>query len=83
MENEKLEKCSWGDGVSVRPDGEHELDPCIYQDIQILRNVTVVVSRCIRCGHMSFGWREQENTEVVLDLLSEEDETEVEPDESV
>ena len=83
MENEKLEKCSWGDGVSVRPDGEHELDPCIYQDIQILRNVTVVVSRCIRCGYMSFGWREQENTEVVLDLLSEEDETEVEPDESV
>lgn len=81
MEDEKPEKCSWGDGISIRPDGEHELDPCIYQDVQILKNVTVVISRCIRCGHMSFGWMEQDNTELVLDLLSEEGESDGEAEE--
>lgn len=72
--NEKSpEKCSWGDGITIRPDGEHELDPCIYRDEFIARNVTVIISKCVRCGHVSFGWKEQPDTEILLDLIEDED----------
>ena len=55
-------KCTWGDGITVKPDGVHELDPCVYEDIEIHRNVTVIVSRCIRCGNIVVSWKSQENT---------------------
>lgn len=69
MEEKEKSKCSWGEGISIRPDGEHELDPCIYEDVQIFKNVTVVISRCVRCGNLVLGWSRQDNTEIVLDLL--------------
>ncbi len=68
---EEKPKCSWGEGISFRPDGEHELDPCIYEDVQIFKNVTVIISRCIRCGNISMGWQFQKNSEVVLDKLDD------------
>ena len=55
-------KCSF-DGVSICPDGIHELDPCVYEDIEKYVNVTVVISRCKKCGNIEMSWIRQENTE--------------------
>ena len=55
-------KCSFGDGIEVKIGGV-PVDPCIYEDIEIHTNVTVVVKKCVECGHIEFEWRRQENTE--------------------
>lgn len=57
-------KCSFGDGITVKPDGKHELDPCVYKDILIARNVTVTVSKCKKCGHIEISWTTQDNSEI-------------------
>lgn len=36
----------------IKPDGINELDPCIYEDIEMYANVTVIISRCKKCGHI-------------------------------
>ena len=59
----KKGKCSFGDGVTIKPDGIHELDPCRYEVIERHRNVTVEVLRCKVCGHIEKTWYRQENTE--------------------
>ena len=58
-----MKKCSFGDGVTIKPDGINELDPCLYEDIEVWNNVTVIVSRCVRCGHIEISWVKQEDTE--------------------
>ena len=58
-------KCSF-DGVAVKLDGVHELDPCIYEDIEMYTNVTVVISRCKKCGHIEISWLKQDNTEEIF-----------------
>ena len=60
-----MEKCSFGDGVVIKPNGVDELDPCIYEDIEMYTNVTVVISKCIKCGHVEVTWMRQDNTEDV------------------
>lgn len=62
MTDEKC-KCTFPDGMTIKPDGMHELDPCRYQTIEIHRNVTVEVRRCKRCGHIDLAWYRQEDTE--------------------
>lgn len=57
-------KCSFGD-MTIKPDGINELDPCIYEDIEMYSNVTVVVSRCKKCGNIEISWMRQENTEEI------------------
>lgn len=57
-------KCSFGD-ISIKPDGVNELDPCIYEDIEMYANVTVVISRCKKCGHIDISWLRQDNTEEI------------------
>lgn len=54
------------EGYIFKPDGENELDPCVYEDMEIWRNVTVIVSRCKNCGKIELGWKRQENTERVM-----------------
>lgn len=61
------EKCSFPKGVTITPDGIHELDPCVYEDIEKYANVTVVVSRCKTCGHIEISWMRQDDT-VELDV---------------
>lgn len=56
-------KCSWGDGLVIKPDGEHELDPCIYRDVELYHNVTIIVSKCVKCGNTIFTWMKQDDTE--------------------
>lgn len=59
-----LEKrCTLPDGVDIKPDGIHSLDPCIYEDIEIHKNVTVIVSRCKNCGKIDISWLRTPETE--------------------
>lgn len=68
-----MEKCCFPGGVVIKPDGVNELDPCIYEEVERYRNVTVSVMRRKRCGHVEVSWVRQENTEEVTeDELSEE-----------
>lgn len=61
---DSMDKCSFGDGVTIKPDGENELDPCFYETVETYRNVTVKVLRCTKCGHIELNWYMQDNTEV-------------------
>ena len=58
-------KCTLGDGnteITIRPDGRHELDPCLYQEIETYENVTVHILQCVRCGNVTVEWERQDNT---------------------
>lgn len=57
-----MEKCKHPDGVVIKPDGVHELDPCVYEEIEKYANVSVTVSRCRYCGHIDIAWSRQEDT---------------------
>lgn len=54
-------------GITIKPDGIHELSPHAFQEELHLRNVTVQVLRCKTCGYVSIGWRRQNNTEEVTE----------------
>lgn len=58
-------RCSFGDAV-IKPNGINELDPCLYEDIKMYTNVTVVVSQCKRCGHIETSWIRQDDTEEII-----------------
>ena len=66
-------KCQFPNGVSIKPDGVNELVPCIYKDIEMHTNVTVVVSRCKNCGNVEISWHRQEDT-IDYDLTEDNDE---------
>ena len=55
-------KCQFPEGVTIKPDGIHELDPCVYEEVERYANVTVIVNRCKNCGHIELMWLRQENT---------------------
>lgn len=61
-----MHKCSFGDKV-IKPDGTHELDACFYEEVAEYRNVTVVISRCKRCGNVDISWKRQDDTELVYE----------------
>ena len=52
--------CSFGEGVSIKPDGVHELDPCSYKVIEKHENVTVEILHCKNCGKREIIWHEGE-----------------------
>lgn len=60
-----MSKCSFPDGVIIKPDGIHELDPCIYEEVERYANVTVSIRRCKNCGHIDIAWYRQEDTEEI------------------
>lgn len=55
-------KCTFPNGITIKPDGVHELDPCRYEEIERYANVTVSVSRCKNCGNIDISWFRQEDT---------------------
>lgn len=59
-----MDKCSFGN-VRICPDGEHELDPCLYREVMKPKNVTVQILKCVKCGHVSIGWIRQPDTEEI------------------
>ena len=60
-----MEKCKFPEGIIIKPDGKNELDPCIYEDIDKYSNVTITISRCVKCGHIEISWERQEDTEKI------------------
>lgn len=66
-------KCQLQNGIAIKPDGINELDPCIYEDIEMYTNVTVIVSRCKNCGNIDISWHRQEDT-IDYDLMEDNDE---------
>ena len=66
-------KCSFREGVSIRPDGVHELEPHAYQETQIIHNATVSILKCKNCGKESVGWLRQPNSYEDDNLFVEEE----------
>lgn len=66
----KKEKCSFGAGIAIRPDGVHELDPCVYELAERHTNVTVEIWRCKNCGDISVEWHRTPKTEdeILIDI---------------
>lgn len=58
-----VEKCSYPEGVVIKPDGIHELDPCTYFVAEVHRNVDVYVLRCVKCGYEEIEWERTPYTE--------------------
>ena len=56
-------KCELPEDFAIRPDGEHEIDPCDYVLKETHKNVTVEVLQCRKCGHVSIVWKSQEDSE--------------------
>ena len=54
-------KCKFPDGIIIKPDGIHELDPCVYEDIEIHTSCMVAVSRCKNCGHIEISWTKNDD----------------------
>ena len=36
-------KCQWPDGITIKPDGVNELDPCQYKTAEIHKNVDRII----------------------------------------
>lgn len=62
-----MHKCTFHDGITIKPDGVHELEACHYQEVERWENVTVSVRRCKYCGNIDISWFKQEDT-VKVDL---------------
>ena len=60
-------KCRFGEGIVIKPDGIHELDPCIYEIKEIHTNVTVYVRQCPKCGCIDISWERQDDTEDIME----------------
>lgn len=64
IEQKAANTCSFGN-VTICPDGKHALSPHKFVEEITLRNVTVQVLCCEKCGKVSIGWTRQDNTEEV------------------
>lgn len=50
-----MSKCEHPNGAVVKL-GEHEIDPCLYREIEIHHGCKVIVSKCVRCGNIDISW---------------------------
>lgn len=57
-----MHKCEYPNGMSIKPDGINELDPCIYEEIESYANVTIQILKCKNCGHIEIAWKRQPDT---------------------
>ena len=57
-----MEKCQYPKGMQMNVNGI-PIDPCVYEDCEIYQNVTVIVSKCKKCGHTEIQWKQQDNTQ--------------------
>ena len=58
-------QCEWPEGFTVNVGGLADVEPCLFEDIEMHTNVTVIVSRCKVCGRVELSWIRQEDTEDV------------------
>lgn len=40
-------------------DGDIDLDPCLYEEVDIIKHCTVHILRCKRCGHIEIEWERE------------------------
>lgn len=57
-----MAKCQYPEGITIKPNGEDELDACFYELMEKWENVTIEVLRCKRCGHVEILWHLQEDS---------------------
>ena len=55
-------ECKYPEGFVIRPDGIHDLDPCIFEEDEVWKNVVVQILKCKRCGKISIGWYKTPNS---------------------
>ena len=55
-------KCGSAEGITFKPDGVHELDPCVYETVEVHKNATVIVGKCMKCGNIDVSWVRQDDT---------------------
>lgn len=60
-------KCSFPDGITIKPDGINELDPCIYEEVEVHHNVTVRVLKCRKCDHIELEWERGDSDDRCFD----------------
>ena len=58
-------KCQFPNGLIIKPDGENELDPCLYETKQVFTNCIVEILECKNCGNISVSWRKTGDTEEI------------------
>lgn len=58
-------KCRFPDGISIKPDGINELDPCVYETIETMEfskaPIEVSLDRCVNCGYYEITWKVVKN----------------------
>lgn len=59
-----MKPCSFPPGLTVRPDGVHELSPCRYRQIGVPLEADIEVYQCARCGAISILFRAKCQDEV-------------------
>lgn len=51
-----IPKCTHPEGITIKPDGINELDPCVYQTIEKHYDCMVEISQCVKCGNIDISW---------------------------
>ena len=68
-------RCRFPAGITIKPDGVNRLDPCVYTEKELHTNVDLVISQCVKCGHITFEWHRTDQTEdIIYEKLDEEPE---------
>lgn len=58
-------RCDFPHGVTIKPDGEYEMNPCDFKLVLRYENVTVEILECKKCGDVSIGWHRQKDTKEI------------------
>ena len=58
-------KCTLPAGLTIKPDGVHQLAAGLFETEQVFANCTVEVSRCKHCGEYELSWYRTAATEEV------------------
>ena len=64
MEN----NCDCG-SVFLDSENNVELCNCVFDIYKVLKNATVEILQCPKCGKVSIGWYQQSNTEDITDIF--------------
>lgn len=66
MESKNKRCCNIPPGVTIKPDGVHQLESlCVFNTEEVYRNVTLAIRKCQKCGRIDLAWWRQENTEEI------------------
>ena len=55
-----MKKCGIN-GIIYKPDGENVLDCCRYREIETVKNCTVHILQCKKCGNIEIMWERNNN----------------------